>query len=203
MSYTNLYPGKVTSPEVVLITGGIDGLLLSRACEALAQGCKAEGLSVSIAVPGASESYVSADQFGDPADWTYNNDITLINFGEYLGEDRFKRGLLSVVPITRTVFFTSARERTIAHLVPTFFESEREKEVQEYVDLHLPHPIALSKPSLIVIQGAITGVSEMDTEIIGNLLEGLEVANDILNRRRLLLSSSILEQTPKLKRRLW
>jgi len=201
--YTNLYPGKVTSSEVVLITGGIDGFLLSRACEALAQGCKAEGLSVSIATPGAIESYVNADQFGDPADWTYSNDITLINFGEYLGEDRFRNGLLSTVAITRTVFFTNASERAIAHLVPTPFESKREKEVEEYVGLHLPQPITLSKPSIISVQGAITGASELDTEIIGNLLDGLEVANDTLNRRRLLLSSSILEQTPKLKRRLW
>ena len=203
MNYTNLYPGKVTSSEVVLVTGGIDGFLLSQACEALAQGCKAEGLSVSIATPGAIESYVNADQFGDPADWTYSNDITLINFGEYLGEDRFRNGLLSTVPITRTVFFTSACERAIAHLVPTPLEAEREKEVQEYVGLHLPQPITLSKPSLISVQGAITGASELDTEIIGNLLDDLEVAGDTLNKRRLLLSSSILEQTPKLKRRLW
>jgi len=201
--YTNLYPGKVTSSEVVLITGGIDGFLLSRACEALAEGCKAEGLSVSIATPGAIESYVNADQFGDPADWTYSNDVTLINFGEYLGEDRFRNGLLSTVAITRTVFFTNASERAISHLVPTLFESKREKEVEEYIDLHLPQPITLAKPSIISVQGAITGVSELDTEIIGNMLDGLEVANDTLNRRRLLLSSSILEQSPKLKRRLW
>jgi hypothetical protein len=203
MHYTNLYPGTVASPEVVLITGGIDGIFLSRACEALAQGCKAEGLSVSIATPGGTESYVNADKFGDPADWTYDSDITLINFGEYLGVDRFKHGLLSTVPITRTVFFTNASERAIAHMEPTPSESEREKEVQEYVDLYLPQPVALSKPSLIAIQGAITGTSELDTEIIGNLLDGLEVADDTLNRRRLLLSSAILEQTPKLKRRLW
>ena len=203
MRYTNLYPGTLVRPEVVLITGGIDGFLLSRACEALAQGCKAEGLSVSIATPGAIESYVNADQFGDPADWTYSNDITLINFGEYLGGDRFKNGLLSTVPITRTVFFTNASERAIAHLVPTPLEAEREKEVEEYVEMHLPQPITLSKPSLISVQGAITGVVELNTEIIGNLLDGLKVANDKLNRRRLLLSSSILEQNPKLKRRLW
>ena len=203
MNYTNLYPGKVTSSEVVLVTGGIDGFLLSRACEALAQGCKAEGLSVSIATPGAIESYVNADQFGDPADWSYSNDITLINFGEYLGEDRFRHGLLSTVPITRTVFFTNASERAIAHLVPTASETEREKEVQDYVEMHLPQPITLSKPSLIFVQGAITSVAGLNTEIIGNLLDGLEVSNTVLNKRRMLLSSSILEQNPKLKRRLW
>jgi hypothetical protein len=203
MNYTNLYPGKVTSSEVVLVTGGIDGFLLSRACEALAQGCKAEGLSVSIATPGAIESYVNADQFGDPADWSYSNDITLINFGEYLGEDRFRHGLLSTVPITRTVFFTNASERAISHLVQTVSESKQEKEVQEYVDLYLPQPVGLSKPSLISIQGASKSTSDLDAEIIGNLLDGLKVASDTLNRRRLLLSSSILEQNPKLKRRLW
>jgi hypothetical protein len=203
MNYTNLYPGKVTRPEVVLMTGGIDGLLLSRACEALAQGCRAEGLSVSIATPGASESYVNADQFGDPADWSYQNDITLVNFGEYLGNTRFRNGYLSAVPLTRTVFFTSAAERSIAHLVPTVLEAEREKEVEEYVGLYLPQPVALSKISLISVQGAINGVAELDTEIIGNLLDGLEVTNETLEKRRLLVSSSILEQAPKLKRRLW
>jgi hypothetical protein len=94
-------------------------------------------------------------------------------------------------------------ERAIAHLVPTPFESEREKEVKEYVNLHLPQPLTLAKPSIISVQGAIAGVSELDTEIIGNLLNGTEVSNNTLNRRRLLLSSSILEQSPKLKRRLW
>jgi hypothetical protein len=203
MKYNMLYPGQLSNKEVVLVSGGIAGVLISRACFALAEGIRSEGLTVSVISSGLVESYSLADQTGDPADWDYSADVILIDAGEYLGGDRFRYVLPPSVQISRTVFFTKAAERAIAHYVPTASEEAYCQEVTEYLEQYLPKPVTLAKPSLLSMIGAEKLLSQNNTEMLDILLSGMRPSVSDLDARATIASQAFLEQAPKLKRRLW
>jgi hypothetical protein len=198
-----LFPGYTNKKEILLVTGGLNSAFVGEACKALAEGCRAEGLSVSIASPGFAMGSSSADQIGNYNDWNYDADITIVDFGEYLGKNYFRYGRLSPIPFTRTIFFTPASERTICHTVPTETEKTREREVLEYVEQHLSTPIHLTKPSMLVEQGMNALLHESNAEIVDKIGINEVVSEQAIERRKQIMSNILMGQIPKLKRRLW
>lgn len=198
-----IYPGPLNPPEIILLTGALYGAQLSFAAVALAEGVRSRGRSVSIAAPGSIRSYSSADQFGNPADWDMGYDVVIVEFGEYLGEQRFRHGLLSSLGFTRTVFFSPAAEYAVANSVAMPWEVEQRSEVFRYLTEWLPHPVHLARPSLIRPAGTEQMLLATTSEVLRAMERGEPVDPDLKAQRDNWHGQDGMDRVPKLERALW
>lgn len=198
-----IYPGRITEKEIILVTGSVYGADISSFIKSFADGIRADGYSVSIGSPGAVRSHVYADQYGAPSDWDLNYDVILLDFGEYLGGKNFRHGLLDSLPITRTVFITPVAENSISQSVYLPHETQAQREVKDYLLDHLPSPIHLARPSLSRPSSGERMIAETNSEILLALESGQQPDPELLKKRELWKSARVIDQIPKLERRLW
>lgn len=198
-----LYPGSLLATEVILVTGAVHGVQLSLAAKALSEGVRARGKTVSIAAPGAVRAHSQAQQFGNPQDWDTDVDVLLVEFGEYLGETRFRHGELGELAFTRTVFFTPVAEPSVAHSVTLPWEEDRRRQVSIYLEAFLPGPVHLCRPSLLRPSGSEQMLQETNNEVVGYLEQGRSLPDTLARQRTDWRGHGGLDRVPRLERALW
>lgn len=198
-----IYPGPVRENEIILVTGSVYGADISSFIKSLSEGIKADGYTVTIGSPGAVRSHCQSDQFGNPADWDMNYDVVLVDFGEYLGNQNFRHGLLSSLEITRTVFITPVAENSVTEKVFLPHEQQAQKEVMDYLEECLPKPVTLTRPSLSRMSSSERMIAETNNEILLALESGVQPDQELINKRNSWKSSRVIDQIPKLERRIW
>lgn len=198
-----IYPGKIDEKEIILVTGSIYGADISSFITSLAEGVKSDGYTVSICSPGAVRSHCQSDQFGNPADWDLNYDVILVDFGEYLGGKNFRHGFLDSLPFTRTVFITPLAENALCQSKLLSFEEEQRHELMMYLIQHLPQTITLARPSLSRMSSGERMIAETNNEILLAIENGEQPDQDLIEKRKVWKSSRVIDQIPKLERRLW
>lgn len=198
-----IYPGPIQGKEVILVTGSVYGADISSFISSLAEGIKSDGFSVSICSPGAVRSHCQSDQFGNPDDWNLNYDVILLDFGEYLGNQNFRHGDISKITITRTVFITPVAENSVTQTVYLPHEKQAQDEVFFYLFDRLPGQIHLARPSLSRMSSGERMIAETNNDILLALESGETPDPELLNKRKGWKSSRVIDQIPRLERRLW
>jgi len=197
-----IYPGPLSPPEIIVMSGSLYSLPLSLAAEALAEGVRARGKNVSICTP-TPRLFSKADQFGSSEGWDYNYDVLILEMGEYMGFRNFRLGDLPEITITRTVFFTNAMEYSVTPEVELPHEKLRRSEVQSYLDEHLPGPVYLARPSLIRLSGAEEMLRDTNSEAIRMIERNGVVSAEMKDRRDGWELQAFASRIPALERPLW
>jgi len=203
MNHRIIYPGILQPLEIILMTGSLYSAPLSLAAESLAEGIRAHGKNVSICTPANPRIFSKADQFGPSGGWDYNYDVLILEMGEYMGFRNFRLGDLPDLNITRTVFFTNVMEYSVTPTVELPHEKLRRREVQSYLDEHLPGPVHLARPSLIRLSGAEEMLRDTNSEAIRMIERNGAVSAEMKSRRddwELQIPASCV---PALERPLW
>ncbi|MDC9611837.1 hypothetical protein, partial [Pseudoalteromonas sp. GABNS16H] len=67
----------------------------------------------------------------------------------------------------------------------------------------LPKPITLARPSLSRMSSSERMISETNNEILLALESGVQPDQELINKRNSWKSSRVIDQIPKLERRIW
>lgn len=198
-----IYPGEIREKEVILVTGSVYGADISSFIKSLAEGIKSDGHTVSIGSPGAVRCHCESDQFGNPADWDMDYDVILVDFGEYLGSKNFRHGQLDSLEFTRTVFITPVAENAVTERVFLPFENEQREQLLDYLLVNLPQPITLARPSLSRMSSGERMIAQTNNDILLAIENGEQPDPELLKKRQEWKSSRVIDQIPRLERRLW
>ena len=198
-----IYPGIIQEKEIILVTGSVYGADISSFIKSLAEGVKSDGLTVSICSPGAVRSHCQSDQFGNPQDWNLDYDVILVDFGEYLGYQNFRHGMLDSLDFTRTVFISPVAENSLTQNIDLPFEQEQKEQLLEEIKKYLPGQIHLARPSLSRMTSGERMISETNNEILLSIENNEQPDPELLRKRQEWKSSRVIDQIPRLERRLW
>lgn len=187
-----LYPGPLTPPEIILVTGSVYSATMARALPPLADGVRSRGYTVTTcAQTSTRRAFSEVEQRGLARRWDLDYDVVLVDMGEYLaGWRNFRYGTLPELRYTRCLFFTPVAEPAVSNNVELDFEREQRDAVREQLGRELGRfQLHLVRPSLVRPSPA-----EMEL---------LETPEDMPERRAALRAQAETDRVPALERPLW
>jgi hypothetical protein len=198
-----IYPGPLNAPEIILVSGSIYSMDLSEATESFYMGVRSRGYTCSTATPGLVRPFSKVHQSGDPMEFSFDSDVTIIDMGEFLGANRFRQGDLPELPFTRAVFFSPVANPSLAMNERPAWEQERIDDVRNSLENHWGMQVHVAPSRLIRPAGTEQMLLESLNEVIYCQEHKLPLSKELKKARERWYSADGLDQVPALERALW